>query len=51
MKVTGEIQAVIIPDVQQQEISVSSIPSNLGFIIKSECILDFIPVIKDRFNL
>lgn len=51
LTVAGEIQVVTIPNVQQKEMSVSSIPTNLGFIIKSECILDFIPIIKDRFNL
>lgn len=51
LTVAGEIKIVTIPHVQQRAVSISSIPNNLGFIIKSECILDFIPIIKDRFNL
>ena len=51
LTITGEIQVLTIPDVQQQEMSISNIPTNLGFVIKSECILDFIPIIKSRFNL
>lgn len=51
LTITGEIQVLTIPDVQQQEMSISNIPTNLGFVIKSECILDFIPIVKSRFNL
>lgn len=51
LTVAGEIKIVTIPHVQQRAVSISSIPNNLGFIIKSECVLDFIPIIKDRFNL
>ena len=51
LTVAGEIEIVTIPHVQQRAVSISSIPNNLGFIIKSECILDFIPIIKDRLNL
>lgn len=46
LTVTGEIKVVTIPNIQQKPMSVSHIPNNLGYIIKSERILDFIPLIK-----
>ena len=35
LTVTGEIKVVTIPNVQQKALSVSHIPNNLGYIIKS----------------
>ncbi len=46
LTVTGDIKVVTIPNIQQKAMSVSHIPNNLGYIIKSDTILDFIPVIK-----
>jgi len=47
---TGEIKIINIPTVQTP-ISLTSIPINLGIIIKSEQILDFINVLKGKYNL
>lgn len=41
MQVTGDFHVVTVPDGLQKAISVSRIPNNLGFIIKSERLLDF----------
>lgn len=41
MSVTGDLKVVTVPESQQKAISVSSIPNNLGFIIKYERLLDF----------
>lgn len=41
MQVTGDFHVVTVPDGLQKTISVSRIPNNLGFIIKSERLLDF----------
>ncbi len=46
LTVTGEIQVVTVPNVQQKALSVSHIPNNLGYIIKSDAILDFIPIFQ-----
>lgn len=46
LTVTGEIKVVTIPNIQQKALSVSHIPNNLGYIIKADTILDFIPIIK-----
>lgn len=46
LTVTGDIQVITIPTAQQKAMSVSHIPNNLGYIIKSERILDFIPVFE-----
>ena len=43
LTVTGDIRIVSVPDSQQKVMSVASIPNNLGYIIKSERIFDFIP--------
>lgn len=43
LTVTGDIRIVSVPDSQQKAMSVAAIPNNLGYIIKSECILDFVP--------
>lgn len=45
LTVTGEIKVVTIPNIQQV-LPISRIPNNLGYIIKSECLLDFIPIIE-----
>ena len=46
LTVTGEIKIVTIPTAQQKPLAISHIPNNLGYVIKSERILDFIPLIK-----
>lgn len=46
MQVTGDFHVVTVPDSQQKAISVSRIPNNLGFIIKSERLLDFKPMFE-----
>lgn len=51
LTVTGDIKVVTIPNVQQKALAVSHIPNNLGYIIKSERIMDFVPIIKQKFNL
>jgi hypothetical protein len=51
LTVTGEIKVVTIPTLQQKALSVSQIPNNLGYIIKSDRILDFIPVLKQKYNI
>ncbi|MCQ2259176.1 MAG: serine protease [Bacteroidaceae bacterium] len=50
LTVTGDIQIVTIPTAQQRAMSVSHIPNNLGYIIKSERILDFIPIFERLIN-
>lgn len=50
LTVTGEIKVVTIPNMQQKALAVSHIPNNLGYIIKSERILDFIPIIKPKLR-
>ena len=51
LNVTGEIQIVTIPTLQQRLLSISQIPNNLGYVIKSERILDFIPILKQKYSL
>lgn len=51
LTVTGNIKIVTIPNMQQKALAVSHIPNNLGYIIKAERIMDFIPIIKQKFNL
>ena len=51
LTVTGEIQVVTVPNAQQKALSISHIPNNLGYIIKSSTILDFIPIIKILFSI
>ena len=51
LTVTGDIKVVTIPNVQQKAMAVSHIPNNLGYIIKSERIMDFVPIIKQKLNL
>ena len=50
LTVTGDIQIVTIPTAQQRAMSVSHIQNNLGYIIKSERILDFIPIFERLIN-
>ena len=50
LTVTGEIKVVTVPNIQQKAMSVSHIPNNLGYIIKSDTILDFIPLIRPLLN-
>lgn len=50
LTVTGEIHVVTIPNIQKA-LSVSHIPNNLGYIIKSDVILDFISVLKSKYSL
>ena len=51
LTVTGEIKVVNIPNMQQKQLAVSHIPNNLGYVIKSERIKDFAPILKKRLNL
>jgi len=46
LTVTGDIKIVTVPNVQQKAMSVSHIPNNLGYIIKSERLLDFVPIFE-----
>ena len=46
LTITGEIKVVTVPDIQQKPLSISHIPNNLGYVIKSERITDFAPIIK-----
>lgn len=49
--VEGDIRIVTIPNSQQKALSISHIPNNLGYIIKSDAILDFIPIFKLLLNI
>jgi len=51
LTVTGDVKIVTVPNMQQKALAVSHIPNNLGYIIKAERIMDFVPIIKKRFNL
>lgn len=51
LTVTGEIKVETIPNIQQKICAISHIPNNLGYIIKAERIMDFIPIIKQKFNI
>ena len=51
LTVTGDVKIVTVPNMQQKALAVSHIPNNLGYIIKAERIMDFVPIIKQRFNL
>lgn len=46
LTVTGEIEIVTVPNLQQKPLAVSHIPNNLGYIIKSDAILDFVPFLR-----
>jgi hypothetical protein len=41
----GEIKMIDVP-LKQIPISLSKIPNNLGFVVKSQKINDFLPIIK-----
>ena len=51
LTVTGDIKVVTIPNMQQKVLALSHIPNNLGYIIKAERILDFVPIIKQKQKL
>lgn len=51
LTVEGEIKIVTVPSAQTKQMSISRIPNNLGYVIKAERLLDFIPVIKQKYNL
>lgn len=38
-------------NMQQKALAVSHIPNNLGYIIKYERIMDFLPIIKQKYHL
>lgn len=46
LTVTGEIVIETVPNLQQKPLAVSHIPNNLGYIIKSDAILDFVPLLR-----
>jgi hypothetical protein len=46
----GEIQIIDVP-LQQTPIILSHIPNNLGFVVKSQKILDFKPIFKSLMGL
>ena len=48
--VTGEIRVINIP-VRQEQIALSGIPNNLGFIIKAYKLFDFEPILEKRLAL
>ncbi|GHU13239.1 hypothetical protein FACS189441_0320 [Betaproteobacteria bacterium] len=51
LTVTGDIKIVTIPSLHQKPLSVSQIPTNLGYVIKAEKILDFIPLIQQKLDI
>jgi hypothetical protein len=51
LTVKGDIRIVTIPALQQKALSVSHIPNNLGYVIKSEKIFDFISILKEKLNM
>lgn len=48
LTVTGDIKIVTVPNIQQKALAVSHIPNNLAYIIKSERIMDFFPILKQK---
>lgn len=50
LSVDGTIRVITTPDSHSIGIK-SLIPNNLGYVLKSKCILDFIPIIKHKYNL
>lgn len=48
LTITGDIKIVTIPDSQMVPQSVSHIPNNLGYVIRSERILELVNVIKKK---
>lgn len=54
LTVSGDIKIVNVPDAQQKALSISHIPNNLGYIIKSEKIMFFLPLfiqLRDKFKV
>ena len=54
LTVSGDIKIVTVPDAQQKALSISHIPNNLGYIIKSEKIMDFLPLfiqLRDKIKV
>ncbi|MFR9596797.1 MAG: serine protease [Rikenellaceae bacterium] len=45
--VAGRMRVVNIPTAQQVVQPISSIPNNLGYVIKADALFDFIPIIKE----
>jgi len=43
--VEGELQIVTVPT-QQQPVPVSRIPTNLGYVIQADCLLEFEPIVE-----
>ena len=51
LKISGDVKVVTIPTAEQKIMSETRIPTNLGYVIKSERILDFIPLINQKYNM
>lgn len=51
LTITGEIKVETVQNIQQKICAISHIPNNLGYVIKAERIMDFIPIIKQKFNI
>lgn len=49
VSITGDIQIVTVPNLQQKAMAISNIPNDLGFVIKSELIKDFISILRQQF--
>lgn len=50
LRVDGTIRVITTPDSQSIGVQ-SNIPNNLGYIIKSKAILDFVPILKEKFKI
>ena len=50
LTVTGDIKIITVPTVQQSVMAVTNIPFNLGIVIKSEHMKDFIPILKQQYS-
>lgn len=46
----GEIARIEVPDLAERALAISRIPNNLGFVIKSEKLNDFEPILKARMG-
>lgn len=51
LTVTGDIKVVNIPDAQFKPQSISHVPNNLGYIIRSERIHEMVDVVKRKFSM
>ena len=51
LTIAGDVKVVTIPTAKQIAVSVTDIPTNLGYVIKSNRILDFIPLINQKYNM